>query len=439
MINDKADYITILKNEVFPKAPRRFALLSLAMGLMLVGLWPAEKEDTQQSSEPVYSSFSDVDPIPLPVTSATGSALHEIVIKPGDTLGKVFSNLGLTTQELEEVLKSCKEAIKLTKLFPGERLMVTVGTEGQMEALSVEIDKAHVLQIERTADKGLTTRVDALALEKVVTFKGAKIQDSFFKAGKRAGLNHKMVLKLAELFAWDIDFALNIHPEDSFRVIYEQVYREGKFIENGPILAAEFVNKGKIYHVVRYTDAHGKSDYYTSEGKSLRKAFLRTPVNFTRISSHFNSKRHHPILHKIRAHKGVDYAAPHGTPVKAAGDGVIQFLGRKGGYGNTIVLNHGRQNSTLYGHLSRFHQTVKPGQRVKQGQVIGYVGRTGLASGDHLHFEFLVNGHHKDPLTVELPQADGISRKDLSGFKRQAQKALALLEQHTPTQFLEDI
>jgi murein DD-endopeptidase MepM/ murein hydrolase activator NlpD len=237
-----------------------------------------------------------------------------------------------------------------------------------------------------------------------------------------------MIMQLAHIFGWDIDFALNIRNGDSFSVIYQEDYLNGKKLNDGPILAAEFINQGHVYRAIRYTDPTGNSDYYDPSGKSMRKAFLRTPVEFTRISSGFTMGRFHPILNKIRAHKGVDYAAPTGTPIKATGDGKITFRGRKGGYGNVVILQHGARYSTLYGHMSKFRGGLAVGSRVRQGQVIGYVGMTGLATGPHLHYEFRIDGVHRDPLRVKLPGAEPLGNKYRDDFNSKAKALIAKLD-----------
>jgi murein DD-endopeptidase MepM/ murein hydrolase activator NlpD len=235
-------------------------------------------------------------------------------------------------------------------------------------------------------------------------------------------------MELANIFGWDIDFALDIRKGDRFTVLYEEMYVDGEDIGNGTILAAEFVNQGKRYHAVRYTDAGGKTDYYSLDGKSMRKAFLRTPVEFSRISSGFSLGRKHPILNKIRAHKGVDYAAATGTPIKVTGDGKIIFRGKKGGYGNTIIVQHGSKYSTLYAHMSKYRSGLTTGSRVKQGQIIGYIGSSGLATGPHLHYEFRVNDVHRDPLRVKLPGAEPLASKYREDFNKKAEALLAQLD-----------
>jgi murein DD-endopeptidase MepM/ murein hydrolase activator NlpD len=225
-----------------------------------------------------------------------------------------------------------------------------------------------------------------------------------------------VTMKMIGLLEWDIDFMLDVRVNDSFTVLYEERWRDGERIKGGKILAAEFLNRGDSIRVVRYTDPEGNVDYYTPDGRSARKAFLRAPLEFTRISGNFNPNRRHPILNTIRAHRGVDYAAPTGTPVRAAGDGKIVHRGPNGGYGNAVIIQHGNNITTLYAHLSRF-ASPKNGSRIAQGDIIGYVGQTGLATGPHLHYEYRVNGVHRNPRTVELPPADPVAPQFRADFQ----------------------
>ena len=243
-------------------------------------------------------------------------------------------------------------------------------------------------------------------------------------------MSNNVIMELATIFGWDVDFALDIRQGDNFSLIYQEKYLQGKKVGDGDILVARFENHGNTYTAVRYEDKKGYSQYFTPKGLSMRKAFLRTPVDFTRISSRFNLSRKHPILHKIRAHKGVDYAASRGTPIKAAGDGKVIFSGRKGGYGRVLILQHGTRYTTLYAHLKAFRKGIRVGKRVKQGQVVAYVGSSGLASGPHLHYEFRVNGSHRDPLKVRLPHAKPIDKKRKEQFLHFAKVMVMRLESH---------
>jgi murein DD-endopeptidase MepM/ murein hydrolase activator NlpD len=248
-------------------------------------------------------------------------------------------------------------------------------------------------------------------------------------AGQRAGIPNSLTMDLANIFGWDIDFALDIQKGDSFKVMYEELYLEEKMIGTGKILAAEFTNAGKTYKAVRYTDKEGSTNYYTPDGKGMHKAFLRSPIEFARISSHFSLSRKHPVLHIIRAHKGTDYAAARGTPIRATGNGKISFAGRKGGYGNCIVVQHGQGIQTLYGHMNGFAKGMRVGSKVSQGDVIGYVGSTGLASGPHLHYEFHMNGQVRNPVTVPLPKSIGIAQNEMALFTATTGPLLAKLNQ----------
>ncbi|KPK40462.1 MAG: peptidase M23, partial [Gammaproteobacteria bacterium SG8_47] len=248
-------------------------------------------------------------------------------------------------------------------------------------------------------------------------------------AGQRAGLSDNLIMELAAIFGWDVDFALDIREGDEFAVIYEEHFLDGEKLRDGAIIGAEFVNQGQRYQAVRYTDPEGRGDYFTPDGMSMRKAFLRTPVEFSRISSRFGTRKH-PVLNKFRAHKGVDYAAPQGTPIKAAGDGKVIFAGTKGGYGRTAIIQHGGRYSTLYAHMSKFARGVRSGKYVRQGQTIGYVGSSGLATGPHLHYEFRVNGVHRNPLTVKLPEAAPISAALKSDFIDHADRLTRQLNAH---------
>lgn len=242
-------------------------------------------------------------------------------------------------------------------------------------------------------------------------------------------------MEMASVFGYDVDFALDIRRGDRFVVVYDRLYKDGKKLRDGDILAAEFVNQDRELRAVRFTDADGNTAYYTPEGDSMRKAFIRTPLDVFRISSHFNPGRFHPVLNRIRSHKGTDYAAPTGTPIKATGEGRVVFAGVKGGYGNCVVLRHGSTYQTLYGHMSKIRSGIRTGASVKQGQIIGYVGSTGLATGPHLHYEFLVNGTHRNPVTVALPRANPVARADLPKFKNVSAPLMAQIETLSSAQF----
>ncbi len=303
----------------------------------------------------------------------------------------------------------------LKKLKVGDVLNLRI-VSGRLEELTYAIDETRTLSVRRHGVGYESTTLTA-ELERRQTESVGQIRSSLFADGRKAGLSNRMILEFADIFGYDIDFAQDLQEGDRFVVVYDNILKDGRKLREGDILAAEFTNQGKTYRAVRYVDAEGRAGYYTPSGESLRKAFIRTPVDFVRISSGFNLQRRHPILNIIRAHKGVDYAAATGTPVHATGDGKIEFLGQKGGYGNVIVVRHSGNNQTLYAHLSRFKPGIKAGARVRQGQIIGFVGSSGLATAPHLHYEFLVNGLHKNPMTVTLPRAVPLTSQALAQFR----------------------
>jgi murein DD-endopeptidase MepM/ murein hydrolase activator NlpD len=286
---------------------------------------------------------------------------------------------------------------------------------GELVGLERKLSDSETLKVTRES-AGFVSDVLENPLEVHTRSASATITSSLFQASADAQLSDRIAFDLAEIFQYDIDFVLDIQSGDRFTVVYEELFQDGKALRTGNILAAKFVNDGREYHAVRYVDAQGRAEYFAPDGRSLRKAFMRSPVQFSRISSRFNLSRRHPVLNRIRAHRGVDYAAPTGTPVRAAGEGRVRFVGRQGGYGNVVELEHGSGVVTVYGHLSRFATQLKRGQRVALGSVIGYVGSTGLATGPHLHYEYRVRGVHKNPQTVPLPDAAPIPDAERESF-----------------------
>jgi len=351
---------------------------------------------------------------------------HDITVKSGDSLAAIFTRVGISAGELHTLLAQGGATHNLKKIYPGQTLRLMTNNDQQLVRLSYKIDELSTLDVSRNGDEFEISTTHRTPERRVKNASGS-IDNSLFASAQEAGLSDSMTMELAGIFGWDIDFALDIRKGDQFTVLYEELYLDGERVGNGDILAAEFINQGTRYQAVRYTDASGKTDYYSLDGKSMRKAFLRTPVEFSRISSGFSLGRKHPILNRIRAHKGVDYAASTGTPIKSTSNGKIIFRGIKGGYGNTIIIQHGSKYSTLYAHMSKFRSGLTTGSRVKQGQVIGYIGSSGLATGPHLHYEFRVDGVHRDPLKVKLPGAEPLDSKYLADFSSKAESLLAKL------------
>lgn len=324
-------------------------------------------------------------------------------VRHDDTLGSLFKRMSVKDEDAVKFLMLAPDARAInTQLIPGHNIQTKTNLNGQLLHLEYELDAENVLMASLVQD-GYRVATEKLALQNHQVLKSATIKGSLFGATDDAGIPDQIALQIAEIFSSEIDFYDDLRPGDKFNVIYEAFYNAGELMKTGNVLAVEFVNKGKTYQAIHFGDATGKFAYYTPDGKSLHKSFLRTPVEFTRVSSKFNSGRFHPILHRFKAHKGVDLAAPTGTRIKAAGDAVVEFVGRKGGYGNVVVLKHKNNVSTVYGHLSGFASGLRKNMKVAQGDIIGYVGMTGLATGPHLHYEFLVNKVHRDPLTVALP------------------------------------
>lgn len=335
---------------------------------------------------------------------------YTVNVKNGDTLGGIFTRIGVGADQLENIISLNKDTAALKHLHPGESFKFKVDAQGQLQELTYDTDAVHILQVSHKGGS-FQSRLIERPVEHRLARASAVITSSLFEAAQDAGLADNVTQKLVKIFGWDIDFALNIRAGDSFAIVFEEDYVEGKKVRDGDILAAEFNNRGKTYRALRYKDPNGQVAYYAPNGNNLRKAFLRTPVEFSRISSGFSLARLHPILNRIRAHKGVDYAAPMGTPVKATSDAVVTFVGRKGGYGNVVELQHNKHLSTLYGHLSRFAKGLHRGARVVQGQTIAYVGMTGLATGPHLHYEVHVDGVYRNPLAIKTIIAEPIPEK----------------------------
>ncbi|MDR2013992.1 MAG: peptidoglycan DD-metalloendopeptidase family protein [Rhodanobacter sp.] len=372
------------------------------------------------------------------VSSAVSSddirAVHEVAqpnwrivtVRAGQSLSDIFREQGIGARELQRALDSQKDASALRHIRPRQEFAFAFDANGTLSALRFERGDATHVVLHFNAG-GVTESDQERTVERRTHVAHGIVSHSLFDAGNRAGLSDGMVLKLANAFGYDIDFALDLREGDSFSVIYDDVYREGERLRDGDIIAATFVNNGKRYTAIRYTNADGETMLYNENGRPLRKSFLRTPVEFTRISSTFSAGRMHPILGYMRAHKGVDYAAPTGTPIRSAGDGKITFRGWSAGYGNFVVVQHNAHISTAYGHMSRF-ANEQVGQRVRQGETIGYVGMTGLATGPHLHYEFRIDGAHRDPLTVTLPPPDPLPAKQLAQFRQKIAPVMAKLK-----------
>jgi murein DD-endopeptidase MepM/ murein hydrolase activator NlpD len=355
-----------------------------------------------------------------------------LTIKRGDTLDALFRRNKLDLGHLGMIVRLPDAAPHLKRLIPGDEFQIE-HDEGSLVSLYHELDLTSALKVSKE-ESGFSAEIIDRPIEVRRKLAYGKINTSLFESATAAGLADKLIMNLAGIFAWDVDFVLDIRGGDHYYILFEEIYQDGAYITDGVVIAAEFNNNGRTFQAIRYVDKGGRSDYYTPEGLSVRKAFVRAPVDFTRISSSFNPRRKHPILNTIRAHRGVDYAAPSGTPINTAGDGKVIFRGKKNGYGNAIIVQHGGNITTLYAHMSRFHDSSRVGRRVIQGQTIGYVGRTGLATAPHLHYEYRLNGVHRNPRTVKLPQADPIKEEYRADFLAAAGPILDELLQYKRTQ-----
>ena len=349
-------------------------------------------------------------------------------VQPGQSLAELFAQLGLSPNDLQRVLDADGGQSGLTHIRPGQRFEFLRGAHDELLALHYDRNETQQVTL-RFHDGQTREQIRTRPLERMTRLAHGTITDSLIAAGNHAGMSNAMVLELAKVFGYDIDFAQDLRAGDSFSVVYDNVYRDGEYVRPGNIIAAEFINRGRRYTAFRYELPDGNAAYYSEDGRPMRKSFLRTPVDFTRISSRFSVTRMHPILGRMRAHKGVDYAAPTGTPIYAAGDGVVVFRGRENGYGNFVLIRHNKDISTAYGHMSRFAKGLHRGERVHQGEIIGYVGMTGLATGPHLHYEFRVDGVQRDPLTVTLPKPAPLPAAQLLAFRRSIAPALAQIDQ----------
>ena len=350
----------------------------------------------------------------------------EIVIRRNDTLDAIFRQMQLSLNDLAELRQLPDVRRSLDRLRPGDMIMLT-HLDGELKSLTRRLSDTATLTVTRAED-GFAADIIENPLEIEDTSMSGTIDSSLFGSVNAAGGSDNLAISLADVFKYDIDFVNEVQPGDSFAVAYQQQWQDGAFVRDGEILAAEFVNKGRVFRAVRYVMPDGSAEYFTPDGHSVRKAFLRFPVAFGRVSSGFNLARRHPILNRVRAHKGIDFAAPVGTPIYAAGSGRVIHRGVKGGYGNAVILAHSGSVTTLYGHMSRYAKGLSVGDKVRQGEVIGYVGSTGLASGPHLHYEYRVGGVHRNPATVPLPKAESIPAELRADFEATTAALLAQLD-----------
>jgi murein DD-endopeptidase MepM/ murein hydrolase activator NlpD len=385
----------------------------IAMGVLpLLGVVAAFgiAPDTATETVVLHRLVQDIR-LPVAVESAPEASARywrEERIQRGDTIGSLLARLQVTDPAAVAYLRGVRHVRSLYQLVPGRTVRAVTTDDGELVELRyLQGDGTELIVQKRGGD--FFARDQALSTERRLLMSSGEIHSSLFAATDAAGLSDGVAVQLADILSSEVDFHRDLRPGDRFAVVFEAFYSNGEFAYSGRILAAEFTNAGRTLRALYYQDPQGRGGYYTPEGKNMRKSFLRSPLEFSRISSGFSLSRFHPILNTWRAHRGVDYAAPTGTRVKATADGYVQFVGRQGGYGNLILLRHRNEYSTAYGHLSGYAKGLRVGQRVNQGDVIGYVGMTGLATGPHLHYEFRVNGVYQNPLKLVAPPGPPIT------------------------------
>jgi len=384
-----------------------------------------EEQATKNQAEPIHNPMLPAAPADTgsglsfkPLLKESPDLWKSSTVRKGDTLYIILKRLGLNVAAATLVARS-DNSDPLVRLSPGRTLHILSSDGSNSDAFIYENSALSWVYASKNGNSYDISSKKLPTTTRIRKVKGEVIS-SLYTAAKVAGISDTLTMNMTEIFGWDIDFAINVQPGDRFKLIFEDVYVNGSKKTHGDILAAEFINNGKIYRAIAHRDGDGVLRYYSPDGRSMQKAFLRTPVKFSRISSRFSKARYHPVLKRTRAHKGVDYAASRGTPVRATAAGRIVHIGRKGGYGNAIIISHGSTYSTLYAHMSSFSRGIKKGSKVKQGQIIGRVGSTGLASGPHLHYEFRINGIHINPLTFRQPASKPIPPSQKADFVRSA-------------------
>lgn len=414
-----------------PRSIRKRLLLALAT-LPFLGVVAAFGIAPDTATEQIPRE-TIVETLALPEAQPTDSGSfdfwREERIGRGDSLPGLLSRLGVNAADTRAFLDAARENKALARLVPGRTVLARVSSGGQLLLFRYLASDENLVSVTRAGGQ-FKAEQRQVALESRLIMRSGKIQGSLFGATDAADVPDRIASEMAEAFSGDIDFHRDLRRGDHFSVVYEALYFDGQLIKTGRLMAAEFVNQDKAHRALHFKDAQGREGYYTPDGQSMKRAFLKSPMPFTRISSGFSNARYHPVLKEWRAHKGIDYAAPSGTPVRAIADSVVNFVGKQGGYGNLVVLNHQGAYSSAYGHLSRFGKGVKRGARVSQGQIIGYVGATGLATGPHLHYEFRVGGVQKNPLALKLPTSYPLDARAKNQFvvgSRQMVQRLELL------------
>jgi len=389
--------------------------------------WMNEEDWTNGAAEvPEPGRADSAEPV-SPLARLDELEWESLEVRSGDSLARLFSRADFTAREVHDLMQTGEEVERLQRVHPGDVIQVIRDDEGRLAQLRYEYSRGKTLHVER-ADDGFVAQTYQEAEERKVARASATVDSSIYVAGRRAGISNRVIMQLASIFGQQVDLGRDLRAGDEFHLIYEEVHQNGEKVRDGNILAAELVHRGNRLQAVRYAPPEGDADYFTPEGESLRRAFNRHPIDYDRITSHFDLNRKHPVLGVRRPHYGTDYAAPVGTPIRSTGPGRVVHRGWKGGYGRTVIVQHGSEYTTLYAHMSGYASGLSQGDRVKRGQVVGYLGASGMVTGPHLHFEFHVNGDPRDPLKVALPKADPVPEKHLADFRATTHPMLAQLE-----------
>jgi murein DD-endopeptidase MepM/ murein hydrolase activator NlpD len=371
-----------------------------------------------------------IETLALPQAQPTDSGAfdfwREERIGRGETLPSLLQRLGVDTEDRQALIAATRQSKSSMSLVPGRSVLARVSSSGRLLLMRYLASDTTLVSVNR-ANGDFRISQQTIQTDMRPVMRSGSVQGSLFGATDAADVPDRIASEMAEAFSGDIDFHKDLRRGDHFSVVYEAFYYDGQLVKTGRLLAAEFVNQDKAYRAVYFMNAQGHDGYYNAEGQSMKRAFLKSPMPFNRISSGFSLARLHPVLQIMRSHKGIDYAAPTGTPVRAIADSVVSFVGKQGGYGNLVVLNHQSPYSTAYGHLSAYGKGIKRGSKIRQGQVIGYVGATGLATGPHLHYEFRVNGEQRNPLAMKLPTSYPLDNRAKAQFAAYAQPLAARL------------
>ena len=404
--------------------------LSLFLALIFNPVSSSSGDDTNFGNKEVTRGSIQINEIALlnENEEQTSNRTQIIYVEKNNTLIELLDEAGLSNKYIRALIKA-KGSEKLANLKTGDKLEVEINKDQIPKNIFLSSDGLN--GINASFNNGLFSIYKVSRQPDVLErFASVEIEDSLYQSALEADIPDSVIMDLVYIFGWDIDFIFDIRPGDSFDLLYEEYFLKGNKVKNGDIKAARFKRGKKVYTAVRYFLENDQKEFFSIRGKNVEKAFLRSPVEFSYISSKYNLKRKHPILNKIKAHTGVDYAAPTGTPVRTTGDGTISFRGNNGGYGKLIEIKHSEDYSTRYAHLSRYKKDLKVGDKVSQGEIIGYVGRTGRATGPHLHYEFRVNGMHTNPLTVKLPAAKPINEKEKDSFFKTAIEAMNKMDDY---------